>query len=76
LPLLREAKGSVVNVASIHATVTKPEFTVYATSKSALVSLTRSLALELAPDVRINAVAPAAIPQPMSLKIQKMQILL
>jgi len=60
LPLLREAKGSVVNIASVHATVTKPEFIAYATSKGALVSLTRALAVELAPDVRVNAVLPAA----------------
>lgn len=57
---LRTAKGSVVNIASIHATVTKPEFSMYSTSKAALVSLTRALAIELAPAVRVNAVLPAA----------------
>jgi NAD(P)-dependent dehydrogenase (short-subunit alcohol dehydrogenase family) len=60
LPMLRKAKGSVVNISSIHATLTKKEFTAYSTSKGALVSLTRALALELAPDVRVNAVLPAA----------------
>ena len=60
LPMLRVAKGNVVNIASIHATVTKPEFIMYATSKGALVALTRSLAIELAPDIRVNAVLPAA----------------
>lgn len=65
LPILRAAKGSVVNIASIHAIVTKPEFTAYATSKGALVALTRSLAIELAPDVRVNAVLPAATDTPM-----------
>jgi len=60
LPLLRSARGSVVNIASIHALATKPGFTLYSTSKGALVSLTRALALELAPEVRVNAVLPAA----------------
>jgi len=65
LPQLRAAKGCVVNIASIHANVTKPRFTVYATSKGALVALTRVLAIELAPDVRVNAVIPAATDTPM-----------
>ncbi len=65
LPLLRAAKGCVVNIASIHATVTKSDFTVYATSKGALVSLTRALAIELAPNVRVNAIIPAATDTPM-----------
>jgi len=60
LPMLRSAKGNVVNIASIHSTVTKPEFTVYSTSKAALVALTRSLAIDLAPEIRVNAVVPAA----------------
>jgi NAD(P)-dependent dehydrogenase (short-subunit alcohol dehydrogenase family) len=65
LPLLRAAHGSVVNIASIHATMTKPGFSVYATSKGALVSLTKALALELAPEVRVNAIIPAATDTPM-----------
>lgn len=65
LGLLRAKRGSVVNIASVHAMVTKSEFTVYATSKGALVSLTRALSIELAPDVRVNAVIPAATDTPM-----------
>lgn len=65
LPMLRAISGSVVNIASIHATVTKPKFAVYAASKGALVSLTRALAIELAPEVRVNAVIPAATDTPM-----------
>jgi NAD(P)-dependent dehydrogenase (short-subunit alcohol dehydrogenase family) len=65
LPLLRVARGCVVNIASIHAIVTNSEFTVYSMSKGALVSLTRALAIELVPDVRINAVIPAATDTPM-----------
>jgi NAD(P)-dependent dehydrogenase (short-subunit alcohol dehydrogenase family) len=50
----------VVNVASIHAEVTKAGFAAYSTTKGALVALTRALALELAPAVRVNAILPAA----------------
>jgi NAD(P)-dependent dehydrogenase (short-subunit alcohol dehydrogenase family) len=60
LPTLRKAKGSVVNIASIHAQLTKANFAAYSTSKGALVSLTRALALDLAPEVRVNAILPAA----------------
>ena len=59
-PDLRASRGAVVFITSIHARLTKPGFTLYATSKAALTGLTRSLALELAPDVRVNAVSPAA----------------
>ena len=60
LRLLRSARGAVVNVSSIHAFATKPHFVAYATSKGALLTLTRALAVELAPCVRVNAVIPAA----------------
>jgi NAD(P)-dependent dehydrogenase (short-subunit alcohol dehydrogenase family) len=60
LPQLKRCKGSVINIASIHARLTKPYFSLYATSKVALVGLTRSLAVELAPPVRVNAILPAA----------------
>ena len=65
LPLLRATRGSVVNISSIHAMLTKQDFAVYATSKGALVSLTRALAVELAPDVRVNSILPAATDTPM-----------
>lgn len=65
LPELRHARGSVVNIASIHASVTKSQFTAYATSKGALVSMTRALAIELAPEIRVNAIIPAATDTPM-----------
>jgi len=61
LDRLAAARGSVVNIASIHATLTKREFAAYATSKAALVGLTRSLAVELGSRVRVNAICPAAI---------------
>jgi NAD(P)-dependent dehydrogenase (short-subunit alcohol dehydrogenase family) len=67
LPELERARGSVVNVASVHASLTKPGFVAYATSKSALVGLTRSMAVDLGGRVRVNAVLPAATATPMLL---------
>ena len=61
LPQLISNKGAVVNISSIHATQTKAGFVTYATTKSALSSLTRNLAVDLADKVRINAIEPAAI---------------
>ena len=65
LPALNAAHGRVVNITSIHARLTKPGFAAYATSKAALEGLTRALAVDLAPAVRVNAVAPAAVETPM-----------
>jgi len=67
LPELEKAKGSVVNIASIHAVATKPGFVCYATSKAALVGMTRALAVDLGPRVRVNAINPAATATPMLL---------
>jgi pteridine reductase len=57
-PLLRESRGCLINVACVSAVQPWRHFAHYATSKAALVMLTRCLALELAPEVRVNAVAP------------------
>jgi 3-oxoacyl-[acyl-carrier protein] reductase len=57
-PLLKAAHGSVVNTASIVGLRPGPQPLPYAASKAAIVSLTKLLALNLAPDVRVNAVAP------------------
>ena len=65
LPDLERAHGAVVNIASIHERLTKPEFVVYATSKAALVGMTRALAVDLGARVRVNAINPAAISTPM-----------
>jgi 3-oxoacyl-[acyl-carrier protein] reductase len=53
--------GSVVNVASVAGLRPSPFMGAYNISKAGLVHLTRQLALELAPDVRVNAVAPAVV---------------
>ena len=60
-PHLRANRGAIVNLADIYAERPLREHAVYGMSKAALVHMTRALALELAPDVRINAVAPGAI---------------
>ena len=57
----RHGGGAIVNVTSVHEHVPRPGFALYASAKAALGMLTRSLALELAPDIRVNAVAPGAI---------------
>lgn len=64
---LRETKGLVVNVGSVHARATKPKFAAYATSKAALHGLTRALAVDLGPEIRVITLAPAAIETPMLL---------
>lgn len=58
LPLLKAARGSVVNTASIVGLRPGPQPLPYAASKAAVVNLTKLLALNLAPEVRVNAVAP------------------
>jgi pteridine reductase len=67
LPLLRRSRGSIVNVADVGGgLVPWAGFTAYAASKAALVRATECLALELAPKVRVNAVAPGTVLWPAS----------
>ncbi|MYL16225.1 glucose 1-dehydrogenase [Halorubrum terrestre] len=60
-PHLREAEGSVVNVASVAGEVGLPKQHPYVASKHGLVGLTKSAAMDWAPDVRVNAVAPGYV---------------
>ena len=60
-PALRKSQGAIVNIADIHADRPLKNYVVYSVAKSGLVALTRSLARELAPEVRVNAVAPGPI---------------
>ncbi|GAB3597383.1 SDR family oxidoreductase [Angustibacter peucedani] len=58
---LAERRGAVVNVASIAGVNPAPGIAFYGATKAAVISLTESLAIELAPRVRVNAVAPAIV---------------
>src|SRR5207342_3412050 len=58
---LRKAQGVIVNITDIHADRPLKNFIVYSVAKAGLVGLTRSLARELAPEIRVNAVAPGPI---------------
>lgn len=58
---LQASRGGIVNLIDIHAEQALHGHAVYCMAKAALRMLTKSLALELAPDVRVNAIAPGAI---------------
>ena len=60
-PALRKAQGAIVNIVDIHAERPLKNFVVYSVAKAGLVAVTRSLARELAPEVRVNAIAPGPI---------------
>lgn len=60
-PYLRQAQGGVVNIIDIHAERPLKGYVAYTAAKAGLLGLTRSLALELAPDVRVNGIGPGAI---------------
>ena len=60
-PALRAARGAIVNVVDIHAERPLRNFVVYSVAKAGLAGLTRALAVELAPEVRVNGVSPGAI---------------
>jgi pteridine reductase len=65
-PLLRRSRGAVLNIVDIHGQRPLRDHAVYSIAKAGLIMLTRSLARELAPQVRVNAVAPGAILWPES----------
>ena len=60
-PHLKEAGGAIVNIVDIHAQRPLRDHPVYGPAKAALAMLTRSLAKDLAPDIRVNGVSPGAI---------------
>jgi pteridine reductase len=65
-PYLARSGGCIVNITDIHAERPLKGYPLYCAAKAGLLGLTRALALELGPQVRVNAVAPGAIEWPQS----------
>jgi pteridine reductase len=63
-PELAKSEGAIVNIVDIHADRPLKGYPVYSIAKAGLAAMTRSLALELAPRVRVNGIAPGAIAWP------------
>ncbi len=73
-PALRATQGLILNMVDIHAQRPLPAHTVYSVAKAGLATLTRSLARELGPDIRVNGIAPGPVlwpEQPMSAELQQ-----
>lgn len=65
-PLLKIEEGAIVNISSVHAIITSKDIATYATTKGALLAMTRALAIEFADNnIRVNAVLPGAVDTPM-----------
>jgi pteridine reductase len=63
-PALRISQGSIVNIADIHGMQPLSRHTVYSLAKAGVIMLTRSLARELGPNIRVNAIAPGPVMWP------------
>jgi pteridine reductase len=60
-PALRQSQGLVLNIVDIHGSRPLRDYPVYSTAKAGLIMLTRALARELAPQIRVNAIAPGPV---------------
>lgn len=66
-PHLMKTQGNIINIVDIHAEKPLKDYPIYCAAKAGLVMMTKSLAKELGPDIRVNAVAPGAILWPETL---------
>ncbi len=64
IPYLRKSKGKIVNLADVGGLEPWPRYAAHCISKAGVVMLTKTLALALAPDITVNAVAPGAVLPP------------
>ena len=75
--LLRQSKdGNIINITDIAGDSPTPENLHYSASKAALISLTKGLALELAPDIRVNGVSPGTILPPVDMTKEQQRAIL
>jgi 7-alpha-hydroxysteroid dehydrogenase len=61
IPYLRESKGNIINIASAAGRLVQPLFTSYGTVKAGVIHMTKMMAAELAPDIRVNVISPGSI---------------
>ena len=60
-PYLKKQHGCIINIVDIHSEWPLKEYMVYSSAKGGLATLTKSLALELAPEIRVNGISPGPI---------------
>ena len=60
-PFLKKSNGSIINITDSHITNPKKNYIIYSIAKSGLNTLTKSLAQELGPEIRVNAIAPGPV---------------
>mgnify|MGYP001194867679 FL=1 len=61
---LKSSKGSIINITDTNLTKGVANFSIYSAAKAGLESITRGLAIELAPEIKVNAIAPGAMLEP------------
>lgn len=65
-PALAQQRGAIVNIVDIYGERPLPQHPLYSMAKAALAMMTKSLAVELGPDIRVNGISPGAILPPMA----------